>query len=93
MKRSNRFLSLLLALAMLFLCVAGSLAEQEAAEGGMVLNDGSPWVDYSLRENIALVEEKPASPKDDFYLWTNYDWLKSAEIEPGKTSADPFTKS
>ena len=73
MKRSNRFLSLLLALAMLFLCAAGSLAEQEAAEGGMVLNDGSPWVDYSLRENIALVEEKPASPKDDFYLWTNYD--------------------
>ena len=91
MKRSNRILSLLLALAMLFLCAAGSLAEQEAAEGGMVLNDGSPWVDYSLRENIALVEEKPASPKDDFYLWTNYDWLKSAEIEPGKPSADPFT--
>jgi hypothetical protein len=71
-------------LFILVLCVCfttfGAAFAEEAAENGIVLNDGTPWVDYSLRENIALVEQKPDSPKDDFYLWVNYDWLRSAEI-------------
>ena len=74
-------------LFILVLCVCfttfGAAFAEEAAENGIVLNDGTPWVDYSLRENIALVEQKPDSPKDDFYLWVNYDWLRSAEIVPG----------
>ena len=94
MKQNKRILSLLMILAMLLPFAAGSLAEQAAAvdeaESSMILNDGSPWIDYSLRENIALVEEKPDSPKDDFYLWANYDWLRSAEIKPGNYSADAF---
>ena len=87
-------MSLFLILTMLFSFAAGSQAEQDAAgeeaESGIIFSDGSPWVDYSLRENIALLEEKPASPKDDFYLWVNYDWLKSARIEPGNSFADAF---
>ena len=92
MKRMKQILSLLLILAMLFTLAGGALAEEngaatdengETAESGLVLNDGSPWVNWSLRENIAQAEKKPDSPKDDFYLWVNYDWLKSAEIKPG----------
>ena len=92
MKRMKQILSLLLILAMLFTLAGGALAEEngaatdengETAENGLVLNDGSPWVNWSLRENIAQAEKKPDSPKDDFYLWVNYDWLKSAEIKPG----------
>ena len=79
MKKSILFI---LVLCMCF-SVFGAVSAEEADESGLILNDGTPWVDYSLRENIALVEEKPDSPKDDFYLWANYDWLKSAEIAPG----------
>ncbi len=76
----------------LSLCFAafGTAPAEEAADYGIVLNDGTPWVDYVLRENVALVAEKPDSPKDDFYLWANYDWLKSAEIAPGNVSAGAF---
>ncbi len=96
----KHILLLLMSIAMLFSGPAGALAETAGSEAEEtvqeagwlpVLNDGSPWVDYSLRENIALAEEKPASPKDDFYLWVNYDWLRSAEIAPGDFSADGFT--
>ena len=99
MKRMKQILSLLLILAMLFTLAGGALAEEngaetdengETAESGLVLNDGSPWVNWSLRENIAQAEKKPDSPKDDFYLWVNYDWLKSAEIKPGNYITTPM---
>ena len=56
------------------------------AEGG-ALDDGSPWVDYVLRENVQAVAERPESPKDDLYLYVNYDWAKEAEIRPGYRSS------
>ena len=79
-----------LALCLCFNVFCVAFAE-ETAENDIVLNDGTPWVDYCLRENIAQVEEKPDSPRDDFYLWVNYDWLKSAEIAPGDYVTDSFT--
>ena len=82
-------------LFILILCLCftafGTASAEEAAESGIVLNDGMPWVDYSLRENIALVEQKPDSPKDNFYLWANYDWLRSAEIQPGSFQTNTFS--
>ena len=77
----------------LCLCLTafGAAFAEEADESGPVLNDGTPWVDWSLRENIAQAEDKPDSPKDDFYLWVNYDWLRSAEIAPGDYCNDSFT--
>lgn len=78
----KKVILLVLALCLCFPAFGTAFAE-ETAESGPVLNDGTPWVDYSLRENIAQVEMKPDFPKDDFYLWANYDWLKSAEITPG----------
>lgn len=54
------------------------------------LSDGKPWVDYCLRENIAAAQGN-GSPKDDFYLYNNYDWAKSAQIKPGKRSTSTFS--
>ena len=74
---------------MLVLTLLSALAGTAFAEGE-ALNDGSPWVDYILRENVATVEARPESPKDDLYLYANYDWAKNTEIRPGYTSESSF---
>ena len=86
----KKIIVFVLALCLCFTAFSSVFAE-DAAENGLILNDGTPWVDYSLRENIAQAEQKPDSPKDDFYLWVNYDWLRSAEIEPGTAYYDTFS--
>ena len=53
-------------------------------------DDGDPWVDYCLRENIAAVQGS-GSAKDDFYLYNNYDWARSTEIRPGYRSESAFS--
>ena len=85
MKQLRQIISISLVFMMLFSCAECAWAEAEdaASEGGPVLNDGTPWVDYRLRENLLLVKEDPSASKDDFYLRVNYNWLKSAEIAPG----------
>jgi hypothetical protein len=50
----KKVILLVLALCLCFPAFGTAFAE-EAAESGPVLNDGTPWVDYSLRENIAQV--------------------------------------
>ena len=45
--------------------------EEQTETSGV--DDGKPWIDYDLRENIALLKEKPADPKDDLHLYVNYD--------------------
>ena len=89
MKQFRQIISISLAFMMLFSCAEFAWAEAEdaASEGGTVLNDGTPWVDYRLRENLLLVKEDPSASKDDFYLRVNYNWLKSAEIAPGEYRA------
>ena len=79
----KKIIVFVLALCLCFTAFSSVFAE-DAAESGLILNDGTPWVDYSLRENIAQAEQKPDSPKDDFYLWVNYDWLRSQ-----KSSREP----
>ncbi len=74
---------------LLVLTLLSALAGTASAEGE-VLNDGSPWVDYVLRENVETVEAKPESPKDDLYLYANYEWAKNTEIRPGYTSESSF---
>ena len=90
MKRSfiqnwKRAAALLLALMLLSAPGASALAD------GETLDDGSPWVDYVLRENVQAVAERPESPKDDLYLYVNYDWAKETEIRPGYRSESSFT--
>ena len=51
-------------------------------------NDGKPWVNYSLQENIAQVEKTDV--KDDFYLAVNYEWLKDAKLQAGTATNSTF---
>ena len=78
------------AAVLLVLTLLSAPAGTAFAEGD-ALNDGSPWVDYVLRENLETVTERPESPKDDLYLYANYDWAKSTEIRPGYTSESSFS--
>ena len=77
------------AAVLLALTLLSALAGTAFAEGD-TLNDGSPWVDYNLRENLEAVEARPESPKDDLYLYANFDWAKNTEIRPGYTSESTF---
>ena len=64
---------------LLVLTLLSALAGTAFADGE-VLNDGSPWVDYVLRENVETVEARPENPKDDLYLYANFDWAKNTEF-------------
>ena len=77
------------AAALLVLTLLSALAGTAFAEGD-ALNDGSPWVDYILRENLETVKARPETPKDDLYLYANFDWAKNTEIRPGYTSESSF---
>ena len=55
----KRAAALLLVLTLLSVLAGTAFADGDA------LNDGSPWVDYILRENVETVEARPESPKDD----------------------------
>ncbi len=81
----KRAAALLLVLTLLSALAGTAFAEEDA------LNDGSPWVDYVLRENVETVEARPESPKDDLYLYANFDWAKNTEIRPGYTTESSFT--
>lgn len=83
--RWKRAAALLMALMLL------SAPGTSAFADGETLDDGSPWVDYDLRENVQAVAERPENPNDDLYLYVNYDWSKETEIRPGYMSESAFT--
>lgn len=76
--------ALLLTVLVTVITVLGQPVQALAA-----VNDGSPWVDYSLQENLAQVTKTDA--KDDFYLDTNYEWLKNAQLKAGSVSESQFS--
>lgn len=80
------------AAAMLLTLTLPAVQPVLAYAGEEVLDDGIPWVDYALRENVETVTEKPESAKDDLFLYANYDWLKSTEIRPGYDSENAFNE-
>lgn len=49
---------------------------------------GKPWADTDLKSNIrnGLV----TSPRDDFHLYANYDWLQASTIPEGYQAVSPF---
>ncbi len=55
-------------------------------ESGPLL-DGKPWMYSCLQENVLAVQ-RPLSPRNDFYLYVNYDWLSSASIPEGGNQAN-----
>ena len=45
------------------------------------VSGGKPWIDSNLKANIKPGME--TSPKDDFYLYVNYEWLLNTDIPEG----------
>ena len=65
--------------------------EPESGETGGAAREtdgGSPWLDTNLKNNIT--EGMETSPKDDFHLYVNYEWLLDNEIPDGYSTSDAF---
>ena len=63
--------------------------EPSADEGAVdpaLAASGSPWIDGSVSE--ALTEGMELSPRDNFYLYVNYDYL----MQRKKSAPKPFSK-
>ena len=56
---------------------------------GISTKGGNPWLNSDLKENIEA--NVTLSPKDDFHLFVNYDWLSKAELPEGYGTYAPFT--
>ena len=54
---------------------------QQAPQPPTDVSGGKPLIDSNLKDNIKPGME--TSPKDDFYLYVNYDWLLSTDISEG----------
>ena len=54
---------------------------QAASQEPIDPTGGSPWIDSNLKDNIKPNME--TSPKDDYYLYANYDWLLNTDIPEG----------
>lgn len=85
MKRKAALLWLLLAAAVFLTSACALPGSVQAGKGAA---QGSPWIDSDVKEYI-LAAERPA-PQDDYHLFVNYDWLRSAEIPAGYTAASSF---
>lgn len=57
-------------------------------QAAQLTNDGSPWVDYDLQQNLS--QSVTPDARDDFYLYVNHDWLTNAKIPEGMSSANSF---
>ncbi len=73
---------LLSALAAL-LFVSAVFAQSEKNYGG-----GKPWINSLIKENV-MKAQKP-SPKEDFHLYVNYEWLQKNDIPEGKRDYGSF---
>lgn len=81
---SKKILAVIAAASVAVSCTGMAVFAQEEAS----LGDGIPWVDSDLKENIA--EDLVLSPKEDFHLYVNYQWLKDAEIPEGRRNTGAF---
>ena len=67
---------------------AASEVQAEEEEGSSEKGGGSPWIDSDLKSNI--IENMNLSPKDDFHLYVNHDWLLKTDLPEGRNSESPF---
>lgn len=67
---------------------AAQTQEAQAEAGQTQTGGGIPWIDSNLKDNITANME--LSPKEDFHLYVNHQWLLENEIPEGYTLAGPF---
>ena len=58
--------------------------EETEEEGDYVTTGGIPWINSDIKENITADME--ISPKDDFHLYANKEWILNNEIPEGYSS-------
>ena len=58
------------------------------ADAATDYKSGKPWIDSNLKENV-ISSQRP-SPKDDYHLYVNYDWLMKTEIPEGEKGISSF---
>ncbi len=81
MKRLSAFILLLAVLSVL-------PVRADDGSAGSAFSGGRPWIDSQIKSNIT--EDMPLSPKDDFHLFVNHEWLLAAEIPEGSRKWDAF---
>ncbi len=64
--------------------IATEVSETEAEETELVLNNGTPWINSCLKENVTA--DMPTDPKDDFHLYVNKDWILDNSIPEGASN-------
>ena len=62
---------------------AASTDAADSEEKDAVINDGTPWIDSNLKENVS--KDMKTDPKDDFHLYASKEWLLENEIPDGET--------
>ncbi|MCR5300992.1 MAG: SH3 domain-containing protein [Lachnospiraceae bacterium] len=50
-------------------------------EEELITTGGSPWINSDIKENIT--KDMVPSPKDDFHLYVNRDWIETTDIPDG----------
>ena len=56
--------------------------------GGIDTSVMKPWINANIYGLVT--DDVTADIKDDFYLAVNHDWLRDAELYPGRPSATPW---
>jgi len=81
--RRNKMKKKLLSVLAALLFVSAVFAQTEKNYGG-----GKPWINSVIKENVMKAQR--TSPKEDFQLYVNYDWLKTNDIPEGKRDYSSF---
>ena len=87
-RMKKRSIALVLAAVMIWTAGCGTAATQKEAAEEHNTAGGSPWIDSDLKANIT--KGMALSPKDDFHLYINHDWLLEADIPEGYSNCGPF---
>jgi len=66
----------------------GDAAAEEAAAPSAA--GGSPWIDSDLKANITA--DMKLSPREDFHLYVNHDWLLKTDLPAGYRSYSSFAE-
>jgi len=67
------------------------VTETAASEDNPVSTGGIPWINSNIKANIT--DDMSLSPKEDFYLFVNHDWLLKAEIPDGRSRHSSFMEA
>ena len=60
------------------------------ADAAKDYKSGKPWIDSNLKENVISIQRP--SPKDDYHLHVNYDWLMKNDIPQGERMVNSFSQ-